>query len=70
MRINNSSNTLLHPLKPHHLTTLTLKVIYQRRQRLELLPTRSLHTVIQTLLMSRRLKMLLQSSKGHVKLVA
>lgn len=70
MRINNSSNTLLHLLKSHNLTTLTLKVIYQRRQRLKLLPTRPLHTMIQTLLMPQRLKMLLQASQGHVQLVA
>jgi hypothetical protein len=70
MRINNRSNILLLLLKPHYLTTLALKVINQRRQRLELLPTRLFHAMIQTLLISRRLKMHLQTSKTHIQFMA
>lgn len=69
MRISNSGNTLLHLLKAHYPTRLTLKVINMSRQSFEFSPARPVEAMIETLLVSRRFKVLPQTIKGHIELM-
>jgi hypothetical protein len=70
MRINNSRNTLLHLLKAHYPTRLALEMINQSRQSFEFSPARPVQAMIETLLVTRRLKVLPQPVEGHIELMA